>query len=374
MDNPVPDSGEWYRIKDLRTLPTPSVLLYPDRISENIRRMIRMAGGAERLRPHVKTHKIPELIRMQTDQGITRFKCSTLAEAEMTAGAGGKDILLAYPLLGPSVKRWLALLERYPDVRFSVTVDSEEALYVLRKEATDTVRPFRIFVDLDSGMHRTGISPESAPGLIRAITGHGQFLFAGLHLYDGHIHETDPEERRKHCESDFQRIRQLIRVLGDEGINIPELACGGTPTFPIHAAYTERTCCPGTPVLWDAGYRNAFPDLDYLNAAVLACRVISKPEGALCVDLGHKAVASEMPHPRVRFLEIDDYRVINHSEEHLVITTSADQETKTGQVLYALPVHICPTMALHDRVWVVEQGQVTGSWEVVARNRNEPIA
>jgi D-serine deaminase-like pyridoxal phosphate-dependent protein len=332
--------------------------------------MIAIAGHPDRLRPHVKTHKTKELIRMQLDLGITRFKCATLAEVEMVAAAGGSDILLAYPLLGPSVQRFLDIMDRHPEIRLAVTADSKEGVQELGRTCRDTGKQADLFVDLDVGMHRTGILPGDAMDLINLILSEKGLSFKGLHLYDGHIHETDPEERRLHSEKEFRDVQLLIDALMNRGIDIEELACGGTPTFPIHARHSERTLCPGTPVLWDAGYGQAFPDLYFLPAAVLAGRVISRPAGHLCIDLGYKAVASEMPHPRVQFLNLEHNEFLNHSEEHLVVASPTEDQIPIGQVIYALPMHICPTMALQDRVWVVKEGQISGNWEVVARNRN----
>ena len=84
--------SEWFEISNAGDVPSPALLLYPDRIRENIRRMIRVAGGTSRLRPHIKTHKLAELVRMQIEEGINKFKCATIAEAEMAAGAGAKDV------------------------------------------------------------------------------------------------------------------------------------------------------------------------------------------------------------------------------------------------------------------------------------------
>ena len=104
--------SDWYRIANEDEISSPALLIYPDRIAENIRRMIAIAGAASRLRPHVKTHKMPEVIRLCLAQGIDRFKASTIAEVEMTAGAGGRDILLAYPVVGPAAARLVALAKQ----------------------------------------------------------------------------------------------------------------------------------------------------------------------------------------------------------------------------------------------------------------------
>ena len=363
----------WYRPANESSIATPCMLLFPDRIEENIRRMILMAGGAERLRPHVKTHKIAEVIELQLQAGINRFKCATLSEVAMVAGAGGRDILLAYPLLGPAIGLWFDLMDRFPESRLSVTVDSEAALKFLDSEARIRGKEVDLFVDIDNGMHRTGIDPEGAPGLIAALVKKPNLRLRGLHIYDGHIHEPDPEERKAHCDGDFAAINTLVEQLEQDGIAVEELACGGTPTFPIHATYPSRTLCPGTPLLWDAGYSLSIPDLDFLPSAVVAGRVISKPMGHVCLDLGYKSIASEMTHPRLHFLDLKMDGVINHSEEHLVVKTSAAKQLSIGDVVHALPSHICPTMALQEEVYVVRNQQVTETWKVLARKRSYPL-
>jgi len=363
----------WYKPENESTIATPCLLLYPDRIEENIRRMIHMAGDAKRLRPHVKTHKIAEVTELQLQAGIDRFKCATLAEVEMVANAGGADILLAYPLLGPAIALWHTLMKRFPQSRLSVTVDSEAALSQLDDYASDNGTIIDLFVDIDNGMHRTGVEAKNAQPLIASITESPNLNFRGLHIYDGHIHEIDPAERKVHCDSDFASVSALLAQLEQEGMAVDELACGGTPTFPIHAAYPGRTLCPGTPLLWDAGYKNTIPDLDFLPAAVLAGRVISKPMGHVCLDLGYKSLASEMAHPRLHFLDLKMNEVINHSEEHMVLKCKEADQYSIGDLVYALPTHICPTMALHEQVYVVRNQELTETWKVVARKRSYPI-
>jgi D-serine deaminase-like pyridoxal phosphate-dependent protein len=224
-------------------------------------------------------------------------------------------------------------------------------------------------VDIDNGMHRTGIEPGRALSLIHSIVGNKSFIFRGLHIYDGHIHDRDPVQRKIHCEKDFEVVDMLAGKLEQEGIAVHEMACGGTPTFPVHASHPDRTLCPGTPLLWDAGYSQSFPDLDFLPAAVVAGRVISKDGQRLSLDLGYKAVASEMNHPRLKFLEMEPGEVINHSEEHLVIASPDADKHAIGEVVYALPMHICPTIALHEKVYVVRDREVKETWDVVARKR-----
>jgi D-serine deaminase-like pyridoxal phosphate-dependent protein len=129
-------------------------------------------------------------------------------------------------------------------------------------------------------------------------------------------------------------------------------------------------CSPGTVLLWDYGYGSSLPDMEFLHAAVLMTRIVSKPaDGLICLDLGHKSVASEMPHPRIIFFGFGDYTVLNHSEEHLVINTPEANKMKTGDILYGIPWHICPTVDRHDSVSVIENNHATGIWNVEARKR-----
>ena len=138
----------------------------------------------------------------------------------------------------------------------------------------------------------------------------------------------------------------------------------------MHALNPQVDLSPGTCLLWDQGYSENFPDQKFLHAAVLITRVVSKPtEELLCLDLGHKAVASEMPHPRVYFPDLEHVDFLTHSEEHLVIRTPSAINFEVGDVLYGIPRHICPTTALHQELVVIEGGEVVDLWKVVARDR-----
>ena len=124
--------------------------------------MIRYAGGTARLRPHVKTHKMPDVIRLQLAAGITKFKCATLAEAEMVAQCGAPDVLLAYQLLGPKVARFAQLIKAYPQTAFSTIVDDEGAIRALSQGLSAAGVEAEVLLDIDNGMHRTGIAPGTA--------------------------------------------------------------------------------------------------------------------------------------------------------------------------------------------------------------------
>ena len=367
--------SEWFEVTNRAEIPSPALLIYPERVRENVRCMIRTAGGVHRLRPHLKTHKLAELVRMQLEEGITRFKCATIAEAEMAAGAGARDVLIAYQMVGPNQARLRELSRKFPDAEFSCIADDAAAICSIARTFSGAGRRLEVLLDVDCGQHRTGI--EAGPGamqLYRLIASSAGVKPGGLHVYDGHLHEPDLARRTALCHAAFAPVIWLCGELRQSGLPVPRVVAGGTPTFPIHARNQAFECSPGTCVLWDFGYGDKFADLDFLPAALVLTRVVSKPgERRLCLDLGHKAIAAENPPPRVRFLNLPDASEVSHSEEHLVVETNRAGEFAVGDCLYGVPRHICPTVALHSEVTVIVAGHAAERWRVSARERRLTI-
>lgn len=365
----------WPPLQNEAEIPSPALLLDLAAIDENLRRMVAIAGGPERLRPHVKTHKLPQLIERQLKLGISKFKASTIAEAEMTAAAGALEVLLAMPLVGPSIARFLKLKQLFPQTNFTATADDPAAVAACAAAAHAAGQTIELLLDLDVGQHRTGIAPgRAAAELYAQIASTPGLAAGGLHAYDGHLHQSDPAARTAAAAVVAESVLRFKQHLDLQRFPVPRVVLGGTPTFPCYAALRDVECSPGTCVLWDAGYAEHFPDLDFLNAAALLTRVVSRP-GAdlLCLDLGHKAVASEMPQPRVVFPALPDAQFVAHNEEHLVLRTPRAAEFPIGTALYGIPWHICPTVALHCSVYVVEVQRVTAEWPVIARARKITI-
>jgi D-serine deaminase-like pyridoxal phosphate-dependent protein len=364
-------SDRWHIITDVERLPTPALVVYPDRVDENLRRMIAIAGGVSRLRPHVKTHKMPELVRRQMALGITKFKCATIAEAEMLADCGAPDVMLAYQPVGPNATRLAQLAAEHPDTKFSTLVDDPEAARMLSAAMVAAGQTVEALIDLDVGMHRTGIEPgPAAMALYRLIALLPGLKPGGLHVYDGHIRATDVRERADLAAAVFAGADGLKRALVAEGLPVPRLVAGGTPTFAIHARREDLECSPGTCVFWDHSYGTKFADLPFLPAALLVTRVVSRPApNRVCLDLGFKAVSPDNPDPRVHLLDLPDARAVVHSEEHLVVESAGAVNLAVGDVLYGVPFHICPTCALYSEAVTIEQGRVSGSWPIVARDR-----
>jgi len=352
-------------------LPSPALVLHWDSVEENLRRMLAGAPSADRLRPHLKTHKLPQIVARLSELGVTKAKCATVAEAEMAASAGATDVLLAAPLVGPTTGRLIALMRAFPQVVFTGLADDPEALAAVQAAAAAAAVHVRVMIDLDVGQHRTGIAPGAAVPLYRQLAASRNLVPAGLHAYDGHLHQRDAAERAAACDAAFAPVAALVRALRSDGLPVPAVVAGGTPTFPMHARRPEVECSPGTCVLWDAGYADHLPDLEFLPAARLLARVVSRPApDRLCLDLGHKAVASEMAPPRVVFPELPDATPVMHNEEHLVLQTERAAAFPVGTVLAGIPWHICPTVALHAFVHVVRDGsEGVETWPVTARTR-----
>jgi D-serine deaminase-like pyridoxal phosphate-dependent protein len=365
-------SDRWYELENCTEVDSPALLVYPDRIAENIRRMVSIAGSPQRLRPHIKTHKMSAVMRMQLAAGIDKCKCATLAEAEMAARAGATDIMLAHQPVGPKVGKLATLAKRFSQVRFSALVDDPRIARKLSDACVEAACRIELLVDLEIGMGRSGIVfGPSAVELYRLIARLPNVSPGGIHAYDGHIREPDVARRQSACDQEMRSALEFREQLLAEGLPVPRLVAGGTPTFPIHARHADRECSPGTCVLHDAGYGRQFPDLGFLPAAVVLSRVISKPgKNRLCLDLGHKAVAVDRVNvPHVVWFDLPDVQIIVHSEEHLVLETPAADRHQVGDVLFGIPEHICPTCALHKQAVVVREGRATETWPIDARDR-----
>ena len=365
----------WYQLTNEAEVASPALLIFEERVDANLQRMIEIAGDPARLRPHVKTHKLGPLVARQLALGIDKFKAATIAEAEMCAQAGAPDVLLAMPPVGPNVNRVCALATKYPGTRFSTQVDDAGALRALGAAAVEARATLDVFLDLDCGQNRTGIPVgRAALDLYREMTTTPGLRVAGLHAYDGHIHEPDAVKRRAMFETAYAPVLAFRQQLESAGLPVPVLVAGGSPTLPFHAEHKDRQCSPGTTVLWDFGSGDKYSELGFQHAALVLTRVVSKP-GAnwLCLDLGHKAVAAENPHPRVRFIELPDAKAVSQSEEHLVIETPRAGEFSVGDALHGIPLHICPTVALHSEATVVRANAAVERWPILARARRLTI-
>lgn len=364
-----------YRIDDVSSIISPGLVVFRDLVAANIDRMIAISGDLSRLRPHCKTHKMREIAEMELARGITKHKAATIAEAEMLAQAGVKDVFLAYNIVGPNIGRVVEFRRRFPDVRFSVTGDHPRPVAQLGEALQSAGTSIEVLLDLDVGRNRTGLPPgEQAIALYEQIHRTSGLVAGGLHVYDGHLGIADPAERRAAVEAAWKQVLAFRDALTARSLPVPRIVAGGTPQFPIYATFTEPTAefSPGTCVFHDSGYGEKFSDLTgFRPAALVLTRVMSRPTpNRVTFDVGTKGVASDPPMgERVTLPDIPDAKQVLQNEEHLVIETAQADRWSPGDWTLAIPRHVCPTSALYRQAYVVANGRVIGMWDVVSRDR-----
>jgi D-serine deaminase-like pyridoxal phosphate-dependent protein len=367
---------QWFEIADTSALDSPSLLIYKERVQHNIAQTIALAGSPERLFVHVKTNKMPAVVQMMVAKGITSFKCATIAEAEMTAANGGRQVVIAHQLVGPKMQRLLQLTEKFPDTVFYSLVDNLPTAQALAQIFRAAGKTARTLLDINNGMNRSGHLPDNeAIELYRQINRTAGICCEGIHAYDGHIRDADFQTRKEKIDNGFLSVEEIIRRLEQTGEKVPILIAGGTPAYTAHRLREGVYCSPGTCVLWDWGYGDTLTEQPFQYAALVLTRIISKPApGLLAVDMGHKAIAAENPiDKRIRFLNLTDYELISQSEEHGVVRVADWDKWKVGDVLYGVPYHVCPTVNLYDEAYCIEDGQMTAVWEITARRRRLSI-
>ena len=361
----------WYQIKNIDSVDAPALVVYEKRIKQNIQLAIQMVDDVSCLRPHVKTNKTAEVCRLMLEAGVTKFKCATIAEAEMLALINAPDVLLAYQPVGPKIKRLFQLVQKFPATKFSCLVDDATIAESINAvfEAADLTAG--VFIDLNTGMNRTGIEPAAVEALANIILQQSNLQLKGLHAYDGHVTHTDILIRQQNADAAFEKVLLVADQIKSHLSTPLIFVVGGSPSFPVHAKRENVECSPGTFVFWDWGYSTNFRDETFVCAAVLVTRVISIIDDCtFCLDLGHKSVAAENPQPRVHFLNATGLTIIGQSEEHMVVKYAEPHTVKVGDVFYTIPWHICPTVALYDKMQVAHQQVITATWKVVARDRS----
>jgi D-serine deaminase-like pyridoxal phosphate-dependent protein len=365
------DQPNWYQFNNSEKIDTPALLIYPERVISNINRLKQMVSSPSVVRPHVKTNKSGNVSRLMIDAGITKFKCATIAEAEMLGRCEAPDVLLAYQPTLVKIERFVQLILTYPKTTYSCLVDNETTADMISVIAAGNKLVVPVCIDLNVGMNRTGIIPEKALKLFQYLITLPGIKFKGLHAYDGHINDVNLDERTVHCNREFEPVEKLRENIQGLGYPFPLLIAGGSPTFAIHAKKANTECSPGTFVFWDKGYYDNIPEQSFLFAAVVLARVVSLPdETKICIDLGYKSIACEKPlQNRAFFLNAPHLKAYSQSEEHLVIEVPKGHEYEIGHEFFVLPMHICPTVAMYDEAHIIENGFYNKKWPIDARGR-----
>jgi D-serine deaminase-like pyridoxal phosphate-dependent protein len=367
---------ESYRLKRPQEIITPALLIYPELVDANIQATLRMIGGdPDRWRPHIKTAKVASIIHRLIAHGIRNFKSSTTLELLTACQAGAADVLLAFPVGGANAKRLIDIAKNFPNTRVSVLADS------LPQANAWQGTGIGIFLDVNSGMNRTGIDQTRTEDVVALARRIGS-SFRGLHYYDGHIGGYDLNERTVSAHRGYEQLMVLVHALENADIAVKEVITSGTPTAPCGYSYPGfkgapfvHRISPGTIVYNDFTSLEQLPNYGYIPAVLVLSAVISHPmPDIVTCDAGHKSVSADAGVPTCLVLGHSELTPLNPSEEHLPIRSlSRDKLPDLGDYLYLLPRHVCPTVNNFDSaLMVTTSGDVLAVERVTARGHEQP--
>lgn len=359
-------------MRTIHDLETPAVLIDLDRLEGNIARMAaraREAGMA--LRPHAKTHKVPEIGWMQMRAGAAGLSLAKTSEAEVFARHGFSDLFVAYPVVSPSKADRLVALSRR--VRLCVGVDSVAGAEVLGGAAARSGMTLRVSLKIDSGFHRVGVAPEAAVAVGTRVAAIKGLSLASVFTHAGQsYHRADPAEIERDNLDEATIVVAAALGLRRAGVPIETVSVGSTPTSRFgfaHRGLTEAR--PGNYVYLDrtqAGLGTC--SFDECAMSILATVVSVSGADRAVLDSGSKTLALDMLRPRP-----DGYGLIvgtrsklsSLSEEHGIVAVDPLDRFKVGERVRVWPNHACVVSNLHDRVHGVRGETVETVFEVAAR-------
>jgi D-serine deaminase-like pyridoxal phosphate-dependent protein len=331
-----------------------------------------MHGDANRWRPHLKTAKLAYTMRRLVEKGVRNAKCATTLELMAALDAGMEDVVLAFPVMGANAARVREIATTHPDRKISVLAEGPEQLTEWKGS------PVGVFVDLNSGMDRTGMAEErfeEVRGFVEQVLKAG-LDFRGLHHYDGHIHNAEPGAAHTAHEG-YARLMSLIEYLEKCDIDVHEVITSGTPAMPhalrfagFNSSEFVHRVSPGTIVYNDRSSLKELPNLGFVPAALVLSTVVSRPlANRITCDAGHKAVSADAGVPTCDVMGWPGLVGLKPSEEHLPIEIKSGSAPARGDLLYLLPAHVCPTVNNFDRAVIVREGRVESIEPVTARGR-----
>ncbi len=366
---------DMYSFEGQSELLSPTLVYYKDIIEDNVDKVIAIAGGPEKLWPHMKSHKMTKMLDFLMSKGIDKVKCATVAEAEVAAKAGMKRIILSYPLVGPNIPRIVALIKAFPAVDFYAIGEDFGCLSALSDLAAADGMKVNVLIDVNSGLNRTGVPLRDLEALMARLAPLPGILLRGLHWYDAQFGEGDAAVREQKIAESNAALAVLFDRLRESFPSCDVIAMGGSPEFAYHAKfdYPYRYLSPGTVLIQDWGYSVNYPEMPYLPGAALLSRVISNPEdGYFTLDLGYKAISCDNKICRGLIVGLENYEEVFQNEEHWVFRMKAGFEAdcpRVGDEIFVIPTHICPCSQLYPEVPIVVGGKFKEFWTVDARNR-----
>ncbi len=361
---------------DSHELPTPALTVDLDVLERNLDRMAaycREHGLA--LRPHTKTHKTPEVARMQVDRGASGLTVAKVGEAEVMVAAGLDKILVAYPVWGSEKLERLARLAH--DREVLVSIDSEATAQALSHAAHALDATFGILVEFDAGLHRCGLSPgPECVALAQKISKLQGLKFRGLMTFPGNIWGTK-EERKQEIKKVIVRFESVMEAFGKAGMEVEIVSGGSTPSALMsHQIPGLTEIRPGTYVYNDLNtYYQGACALEDCAAKIVTTVVSTAVPGRAMIDAGSKTFSSESLHagPATGFghvVEDPDTPLIALNEEHGYLDIARSSRAfRVGDVLTVIPNHVCTCVNMYDEIFLLRGGRVQGAWRVAARGK-----
>ncbi|HKG25213.1 MAG TPA: alanine racemase [Thermomicrobiales bacterium] len=357
------------------TIDTPTMVVDETILHRNIAEMAALAKSlGVALRPHIKTHKTPQIARLQLAAGAVGITCAKLGEAEVMANAGIEDILIAYPVVGEiKIRRLLALMER---ARMRVALDSREAAQALSDALAAEDRAIDVYVEVNTGQDRAGaLSGDEAVALALDLARMPGLHVVGVMSHEGHANAAPPDQIEAKALDAGHKLVATAEAIRSHGLELPVVSVGSTPA----AAYTPTVpgvteMRPGTYVFRDtSGFRYGIFGVDRCAARILAT-VVSHPAPDRCiVDTGSKTLALDKTpsHPGHGYVVGHERAVIDRmSEEHGVVILPPDEPGfQIGERVEIIPNHICPAVNLMDELAIVRDGHLIDIWRVAARGK-----
>ncbi|WP_299321300.1 DSD1 family PLP-dependent enzyme [Parasphingopyxis sp.] len=359
-----------------KSLNTPALVVDKAAMQRNIARMAAFAADKGlALRPHAKTHKSIDIAQLQIAAGARGICCAKLGEAEALAAAGSvPSILITSPVVSaPAIAR-LAKLHREADA-LMVVVDHPDNVRALAA-AFDAEAPLDLLIDIDPGIHRTGVaSPEATVDLAREIAKHSSLRFRGVQFYCGlQQHIQSYEERRAAIIERTEYLRSILEQLTDAGFAPEIVSGGGTGTHEIDAELgVLNELQVGSYVFMDNEYGacQLFDDAENFEPALLVdARIVScNTSGMATVDAGFKALSTDGGTPVVMDGAPEGTGFIFMGDEHGGLL-AANHAFEHGSMVTLQVPHCDPTVNLHDAYHVVDGDTVIDIWPVTARGRS----
>ncbi|MFC7394536.1 alanine racemase [Scopulibacillus cellulosilyticus] len=341
---------------------TPYILIDEAKVRSNIEKMQKVADNKElQLRPHIKTHKMPYLAKLQQEYGASGITVAKLSEAQVMLANGIKNIFLAYPIVTKEKAELIKDINEQADT-FIVGVDSLIGAKTLNAGMTGADKKLKVRIEIDSGLNRTGVTKDKAVSLAKEIVQLENLELEGIFTFKGAVYKGESTlDLEKSGEEEGSLMVGLKRELAENGIDIASVSVGSSPTAKTAANVQGVTeIRPGTYIFNDAmQVKFGLCDIDDCAARVFAT-VVGKYDDHLVIDGGSKTFATDVQ-PGHAPLNLKGFGiVVGHSnltfarmnEEHGVLEFNGDCDLEIGDVVEIIPNHICSTVNLHNDVYL----------------------